>query len=94
MPMRKRNGGPGPSEPPSRQNHNQGWAALTATERQIVALACKGLSNPQIAQRLHISRRTVSTHLYRIFKKVQVTSRAELAAEAVRRQFDVGVDPS
>ncbi len=62
-----------------------GWESLTATEWRIVALVIEGLTNPQIGERLFVSRRTVSTHLYRIFKKVDVASRAELVAAALRR---------
>jgi DNA-binding CsgD family transcriptional regulator len=43
-------------------------------------------ANPQIAARMFISRRTVTTHLTSIFHKLGISSRAELAAEAVRRQ--------
>lgn len=62
-----------------------GWEALTHTEWRIVALVVEGLTNPQIGDRLFVSRRTVSTHLYRIFKKVNVATRSELVAAAVRR---------
>ena len=44
-----------------------------------------GLSNPQIAERMFISRRTVSTHLTSIFRKLGDSSRAELAATAARQ---------
>jgi DNA-binding CsgD family transcriptional regulator len=44
-----------------------------------------GLSNPQIATRMFISRRTVATHLTSIFRKLGISSRAELAAHAARR---------
>lgn len=60
-----------------------GWAALTHTEWRVVALVVEGLTNPQIGDRLFISRRTVSTHLYRIFKKVGVATRTELVAAAI-----------
>jgi DNA-binding CsgD family transcriptional regulator len=51
---------------------------LTAQELQIAELAAAGYSNKQIGERLHLSHRTVSTHLYRLFPKLGVTSRAAL----------------
>jgi DNA-binding CsgD family transcriptional regulator len=53
---------------------------LTAQELQIAQLAATGLSNREIGQRLYLSHRTVSTHLYRVFPKLGITSRAELNA--------------
>ena len=51
-----------------------------------MALAvAEGLSNPQIAECLFISRRTVTIHLTAIFRKLGVSSRAEVAATAVRQ---------
>jgi DNA-binding CsgD family transcriptional regulator len=52
---------------------------LTAQELQIAQLAATGLSNREIGQRLYLSHRTVSTHLYRVFPKLGITSRAELS---------------
>ena len=52
--------------------------ALTAQEQRIVSLAAAGLSNKQIGQRLYLSPRTVGSHLYRIFPKLGVSSRAGL----------------
>ncbi|MEU6561669.1 helix-turn-helix transcriptional regulator [Nocardia nova] len=54
--------------------------ALTPNELGIAQLAAEGLTNREIGQRLFLSHRTVSTHLYRIFPKLGITSRAELAA--------------
>ena len=51
---------------------------LTPQELQIAQLAAKGMTNREIGQMLYVSRRTVSSHLYRIFPKLGVTSRAEL----------------
>jgi DNA-binding CsgD family transcriptional regulator len=51
---------------------------LTAQELQIAQLAAEGLSNREIGQRLFVSHRTVSTHLYRIFPKLGITARSEL----------------
>jgi DNA-binding CsgD family transcriptional regulator len=53
---------------------------LTAQELQIAQLAAEGLSNREIGQQLFLSHRTVSTHLYRVFPKLGITSRAELSA--------------
>ena len=53
---------------------------LTAQELQIAQLAAEGMSNREIGQRLYLSHRTVSTHLYRVFPKLGITSRAELSA--------------
>ena len=53
---------------------------LTPQELQIAQLAAVGLSNREIGQRLFLSHRTISTHLYRIFPKLGITSRAELGA--------------
>lgn len=52
---------------------------------RVIGLVQKGFTNPEIAARLYVSPRTVQSHLYNIFKKVGVTSRAELAREATRR---------
>ena len=53
-------------------------AGLTAQQRQIAELAAAGLTNKQIAERLFLSPRTVGYHLYQIFPKLGVTSRAAL----------------
>jgi DNA-binding CsgD family transcriptional regulator len=53
---------------------------LTPQELQIAQLAAQGLSNRDIGQRLYLSHRTVGSHLYRLFPKLGVTSRVELAA--------------
>jgi predicted ATPase/DNA-binding CsgD family transcriptional regulator len=62
-----------------------GWGSLTPTEVKVVELVCEGLTNPQISERMFISPGTVKTHLTHIFKKLEVHSRAELTAHAVRR---------
>ncbi|SHF91511.1 ATP-binding protein [Streptoalloteichus hindustanus] len=52
---------------------------LTPHELSIAQLAAEGLTNREIGQRLYLSHRTVGTHLYRIFPKLGVRSRADLA---------------
>ncbi|MEV5541701.1 AAA family ATPase [Saccharopolyspora shandongensis] len=51
---------------------------LTPHEVSIAYLAAEGLTNREIGQRLYLSHRTVGTHLYRIFRKLGVSSRADL----------------
>jgi len=70
----------------SRGRPQFGWDSLTPTERSVAGLVAEGLSNPQIGERLYISRRTVQTHLAHIFAKLDITARAQLAAEVTRRQ--------
>ncbi|MBO4252442.1 helix-turn-helix transcriptional regulator [Streptomyces griseorubiginosus] len=54
-------------------------AQLTPQELQIAKLAAEGLSNRQIGHRLYLSPRTVGSHLYRVFPKLGITARAQLA---------------
>jgi DNA-binding NarL/FixJ family response regulator len=68
-----------------RQRPAHGWNSLTPTEQQVVALVAEGLTNPQIAERLFVSRATVKTHLSHVSTKLDVTTRAQLAALASRR---------
>ena len=68
-----------------RRRPTSGWASITPTELEVVKLAAKGLTNPQIGERLFISRGTVRTHLSHVFAKIGVVTRSELAAEATRR---------
>lgn len=53
---------------------------LTPHELSIAQLAAEGLTNREIGQRLYLSHRTVGTHLHRIFPKLGISSRADLAA--------------
>ena len=55
-----------------------GQPLLTAQEREVAGLAASGMTNRQIADRLHLSRRTVDAHLYRVFPKLDITGRAAL----------------
>jgi DNA-binding CsgD family transcriptional regulator len=55
-----------------------GWSQLSPQELQIAQLAAEGLSNREIGERLYLSHRTVESHLYRLFPKLGITSRAQL----------------
>ncbi len=55
-------------------------AILSPQEMQIARLAAEGLSNREIGERLYLSPRTVGSHLYRIFPKLDIASRGQLAA--------------
>jgi DNA-binding CsgD family transcriptional regulator len=62
-----------------------GWDSLTATEIKIAGYVEEGLSNPEIAAKLLLSRRTVATHVSHILKKLDVSSRTDIAREAALR---------
>jgi DNA-binding CsgD family transcriptional regulator len=71
-----------------RAKHRQarnGWDSLTPTEMKIAAFVEDGLSNPEIAGRLLLSRRTVATHVSHILKKLDVHSRTDIARESALR---------
>ena len=55
---------------------------LTATEIVIADLAARGLRNAEIAEELGLSRKTIEWNLTRIYRKLGVRSRTELAARA------------
>ncbi|XVU28652.1 helix-turn-helix transcriptional regulator [Actinoplanes sp. CA-054009] len=64
----------------------RGEAYLSAQETQIAELAARGLSNREIADRLFISHRTVGAHLYRVYPRLGITSRGQLAAALATRR--------
>jgi len=78
------------SAPERRARTTHGLASLTPTEQRIREFVAQGLSNPEIASAMVISRRTVETHLTHIFAKIGVKSRVALAlgaAEGLARQI-------
>jgi DNA-binding NarL/FixJ family response regulator len=58
--------------------------ALTDREREVADLVATGITNREIAARLVLSEKTVERHLSRIFAKLEIPSRAALAAAAER----------
>jgi DNA-binding CsgD family transcriptional regulator len=69
----------------ARRRPKTGWDALTGTERVVAGLVAEGLSNPAIADRMFVSRRTVQGHVSAILCKLGVTSRVELATLVTQR---------
>jgi DNA-binding NarL/FixJ family response regulator len=61
-----------------RRSAISGIASLTPAEHRVATLAAEGHSNPQIAQQLYITRRTVETHLTHVFQKLHFSTRADL----------------
>ncbi|OBB17768.1 hypothetical protein A5662_05635 [Mycobacteriaceae bacterium 1482268.1] len=68
-----------------RKRPSSGWASLTPSELDVVRLVSEGLGNKDIAARLFVSPRTVQSHLTRVYTKLGLTSRVQLAQEAARR---------
>jgi ATP/maltotriose-dependent transcriptional regulator MalT len=71
------------------QQHNGPEARLELTEQEyeVARLAARGLSNREIGERLYISPRTVGSHLYKIFPKLGVASRAQLSLVLEEREL-------
>jgi DNA-binding NarL/FixJ family response regulator len=59
-------------------------SALTRREQQVASLVSQGLTNRRIAQRLHVTDKTIEMHLSNIFAKLGVSSRTETAAAVIR----------
>jgi two-component system nitrate/nitrite response regulator NarL len=60
-------------------------AKFGAREREVMRLTAQGLSRPEIAERLGIGSATVKTYMKRVYAKLDVTDRAAMVAEAMRR---------
>lgn len=69
---------------PARLGREGSARALTSREREVLALLTDGLGNAEIASRTGVSANTVKNHLYSIYRKLGVNSRAQAFAEAAR----------
>jgi DNA-binding NarL/FixJ family response regulator len=65
--------------------HLDSEAGLTGRETEVLQRVAKGYTIPEVAQQFGLSRNTVASHIKQIYRKLDVTSRAEAALEAARR---------
>jgi DNA-binding CsgD family transcriptional regulator len=63
-----------------------GWGSITDAEMRIAELVAEGLTNPQVGERVFLSRHTVDFHLRQIFRKLDISSRVELTRLVLERQ--------
>ncbi|MFE2722087.1 response regulator [Kitasatospora sp. NPDC059327] len=77
-------GDPDPVPDPARERARAAVAALTGREREVLALVGDGLTNQEIATRLHITEGTAKTHIGRLLHKVAARDRVRLAILAHR----------
>lgn len=82
-------GDPGPGAPPRRELPD----GLTGREAEVLSLVAEGLSNAEIARRLHVSTATVKTHINNLFAKTGVRDRAQAVRYAFRYGIVVPPDP-
>jgi len=73
----------------SRQPYKPG-IDLTAREKEVLALLVEGLTNPEIAEKLVVSKSTVKFHVSSILNKLQVSSRTEAVAKALQERLLAG----
>jgi DNA-binding CsgD family transcriptional regulator len=71
--------GSSPRRPPRPDRLTFGWSSLTDAELSLVELVASGLTNREAAAMLYLSPHTVDSHLRHIFRKLNITSRVELA---------------
>jgi DNA-binding CsgD family transcriptional regulator len=65
-----------------------GWASLTETEMSVASLVAESLTNPQVAERMFLSRHTVDFHLRQIFRKLGIESRVALTRLVLEQRMD------
>jgi DNA-binding CsgD family transcriptional regulator len=71
-----------------------GVDSLTASEKRVARMAAEGLSNPEIAQRLFVTRKTVEFHLGQCYRKLDISSRSQLPDALAPRSGDPQAAPA
>jgi DNA-binding CsgD family transcriptional regulator len=71
-----------------------GVDSLTASEKRVARMAADGLSNPEIAQRLFVTRKTIEFHLGQCYRKLDISSRIELPAALAPQSDDLLPTPA
>jgi DNA-binding NarL/FixJ family response regulator len=75
------------SQAPTQPLAHEQPPALTAREREVAAMVGRGLSNRQIAKELYLSERTIEKHVSKILRKLELSSRTEIAAWATEQRL-------
>ncbi len=82
------------NHPPPVEDAQKGFKLaelLTGREQEVLSLLAKGLTNSEIAERLHISKHTVKNHISSIYRKIGINDRTQIALLAIRNGF-VSID--
>ena len=91
QPLAGRKSGTSRAEPASRRRRSgrrtSDRDALTERELEVLSLVADGLTNPEIADRLFLSRKTVGIHVSRVLAKLDAHTRGQAAAVARRREL-------
>jgi len=72
---------------PQEPSTGQALVVLSRREEEVAALVARGMSNRQIAQELFLSESTIENHVSKILRKLELTSRTEIAAWATQRRL-------
>jgi DNA-binding CsgD family transcriptional regulator len=64
------------------------WDSLTSTERRVADLVAEGLTNREIGKRMFLSRHTIDFHLRRMYLKLHINSRVQLARLVIEHGRD------
>ena len=76
---------PSAASPASPASTERPWASLSRRELEVTDLLRDGLTNPEIAMRLFISRRTVESHVASVIRKLGAANRTQIASLAAQR---------